>query len=147
MDQFLEEHFPDPMPPLTDAEIDAVLAQLDHLEVEGEHLTLRQHVRQRYPAPVVVEAVCDALGLASEGARFTARCHDLSEGGLCMMTPIALDAGTRCAFTLAGTDGEPTHVTGVVCNAHRIHDGLYLCGVRFDELISPERFITARKAG
>lgn len=132
-------------PPLTDAEIDAVLRQLDKLTTLPKRVAQREHARTPYREPVAV--VCEAHDRPGDVVRFTAVCHDLSDGGLGVLSPVPLAPGTLAVFTLVTAAGDELPVTATLATCDEFREHVYKCGAKFDSPINSGAFNTLRRAG
>ncbi len=132
-------------PPLTDTEIDAVLREMDRLETPAEVIAQREHPRQSYREPVAV--VCEAGDWPGDVVRFTAVCHDLSDGGLGVLSPVPLKPGTLAVFTLVSSTAEEFPVTATLAYCDQVREDVYKCGAKFDTPIDSTAFSTIRRAG
>lgn len=135
--------------PLSDEEIDAVLADLDSFETPEEVLAQREYTRIPYHAEVGV--VCEAADAAGGGVRFTATAHDLSDGGLGFISPQLLTLGTTCMLTMVGSDGNELSVRAEVVSqevyGRPAGGAVYLCGAKFDLPIRAEALTGMRQTG
>ncbi|MEM7624669.1 MAG: PilZ domain-containing protein [Planctomycetota bacterium] len=145
MDQ--NQHIPHSYPaPLTDAEIETILDDLDGFETPQEVVAQRMHVRLPYHEQVAV--VCEAGGgVDADRVRFTAVTRDLSDGGLGLIAPHALPEGTPCMVTLVGPHGQEVSVTGKVALCDPLEGRAHFWGVKFDQLIHAASFLPTRQAG
>jgi len=132
-------------PPLTNAEIDAVLYEMDQLVPPAEVIAQRQHPRQPYREPVAV--VCEAGDWPGDVVRFTAVCHDLSDGGLGVLSPVPLKPGTLAVFTLVTNASIEFPVTATLAYCDKIRGQVYKCGAKFDTPIDSAAFSAMRRAG
>lgn len=132
-------------PPLTDAEIDAVLREMDKLDTPATVVAQREHTRTPYREPVAV--VCEAGDWPGDVVRFTAVCHDLSDGGLGVLSPAPLAPGTLAVFTLVTTTGDELPVTATLAYCDQVQESIYKCGAKFDVPIDSAAFGAMRRAG
>lgn len=132
-------------PPLTDPEIDAVLRELDKLTTPSKFIARREHARMPYREPVAV--VCEAVNRPGHMVRFTAICHDLSDGGLGVLSPVPLAPGTLAVFTLVTAAGDEHPVTATLAACDQVRDNVYKCGAKFDFSIDVAAFSVIYKAG
>lgn len=130
-------------PPLTDAEIDAVLRELDKLTTPSELLAQRQTTRTPCREPVAV--VCEASARPGGVVRFTAVCHDLSDGGLGVLSPVPLSPGTSAVFTLLTAAGYELPVTATLTTCDEFHEYVYKCGAKFDSPINAMSLFSQRR--
>ncbi|MEO0514634.1 MAG: PilZ domain-containing protein [Planctomycetota bacterium] len=130
-------------PPLTDAEIDAVLREMDKLVTPAEVIAQREHPRQPYREPVAV--VCEAGDWPGDVVRFTAVCHDLSDGGLGVLSPVPLKPGTLAVFTLVSTESNEFPVAATLAYCDEVREHVYKCGVKFDTPINSAAFCEKRR--
>ena len=129
--------------PLSDAEIELILDDLDGFETPEEVVAQRQHVRQPYHARLSV--VCETHD--DSRVRFTATALDLSDGGMGLVAPQATPRGTVCVVALLGPHGREESVTGRVVSCEPYEGRVHLWGVRFDEPIRAEVFLQSKQAG
>lgn len=135
-----------PVQPLTDTEIDAVLADLDRFETPQQVLAKRMHVRVPYHTHVAV--VCETGHDDREDAvRFTAVTHDLSDGRLGLIVSHASPPGTPCVVTLIGPDGVQYSVDGRVAQCKPHGGRAYLWDVAFAHTIDTSQFVNIRRVG
>ncbi|MEM9418578.1 MAG: PilZ domain-containing protein [Planctomycetota bacterium] len=132
-------------PPITDAEIDAVLCEIDKLETSPDVIAQREHPRMPYREPIAV--VCEAGDWPGDVVRFTAVCHDLSDGGLGVLSPVPITPGTLGVFTLVTAEGQELPLTATVAYSTKVREHVYKCGAKFDAPIDSMAFSTMRRAG
>ncbi|MEM6855407.1 MAG: PilZ domain-containing protein [Planctomycetota bacterium] len=132
-------------PPITDAEINAILGELDRIPTPPEVIAQREHARIPYREPVAV--VCEVGDWPGDVVRFTAVCHDLSDGGLGILSPVPLKPGTLAVFTLVTATGEQLPLSATLAYCEEIRDEVYKCGAKFDVPIDCSAFCTVRRAG
>ncbi|MBB6431478.1 PilZ domain-containing protein [Algisphaera agarilytica] len=132
-------------PPITDAEIDAVLRELDKVQVSPDLIAQREHPRMPYREPVAV--VCEAGDWPGDVVRFTAVCHDLSDGGLGILSPVFISPGTLAVITLVTANGHELPVTATLAYCTKVREHVYKCGAKFDIPIDSVAFSSMRRAG